>query len=167
MEHRSKLCLFIGYPEESRGGLFYDLQDNKIFLLTNATFLEKDHIRNHQPRSKLVLNEISKDATNIPSSSTKVVDKTRKSSESHPSRELREPRHSGRVVHHHDRYLGLTETQVIIPNDSVEDPLMYKQAMDDVDCDQWIKVMDLKIKFVLEFFMDSSRSTKWRKTYWL
>ena len=37
----------------------------------------------------------------------------------------------------------LTETQVVIPDDGVEDPLTYKQAMNDVDHDQWIKVIDL------------------------
>ena len=47
LEHRSKLCIFVGYPKESRGGLFYDPQDNKVFVSTNATFLEEDHIKNH------------------------------------------------------------------------------------------------------------------------
>ena len=36
---------------------------HRVFVSTNATFLEKDHVRNHQPRSKLVLSEISKEAT--------------------------------------------------------------------------------------------------------
>ena len=146
LEHRSKLCFFIGYPKESRGGLFYDPQENKIFVSTNATFLEEDHIRDHQPRSKLVLKEISKSAIDKPSSSTKVVDKTRKSGQSHPSQQLREPRRSGRVVHQPDRYLGLIETQVVIPDDGIEDPLTYKQAMKDVDRDQWIKAMDLEME---------------------
>ena len=91
LEHRSKLCLFVGYPKESRGGLFYDPQENKVFVSTNGTFLEEDHIKNHQPRSKLVLNEISKSASDKPSSSTKVVDKTKISGQTHPSQELREP----------------------------------------------------------------------------
>ena len=146
LEHRSKLCFFIGYPKESRGGLFYDPQENKILVSTNATFLEEDHIRDHQPRSKLVLKEISKSAIDKPSSSTKVVDKTRKSGQSHPSQQLREPRRSGRVVHQPDRYLGLIETQVVIPDDGIEDPLTYKQAMKDVDRDQWIKAMDLEME---------------------
>ena len=38
---------------------------------TNATFLKEDHVRNHQPRSKLVLSEISKEAIN---KKTRVVD---------------------------------------------------------------------------------------------
>ena len=73
LEHRSKLCLFVSYPKEARGGLFYDPQDNKICVSTNATFLEEDHIKNHNLCSKIVLSKISTDATDIPSSSTKVV----------------------------------------------------------------------------------------------
>ncbi|KAA0051954.1 gag/pol protein [Cucumis melo var. makuwa] len=146
LEHRSKLCLFVGYSKESKGGLFYDPQENKVFVSTNATFLEEDHIRNHQTRSKLVLEEIFKNATDRPSSSTKVVDKTRNIGLTHPSQEFGEPRRSGRVVRQPDRYLGLSEAQIIIPDDGIEDPLTYKQAMNDVDCDQWIKTMDLEME---------------------
>ncbi|TYK29714.1 gag/pol protein [Cucumis melo var. makuwa] len=135
-----------GYLKESKGGLFYDPQENKVFVSTNATFLEKDHIRDHQPRSRLVLNEISNSATDKPSSSTKVIDKTKISGQTHPSQELREPRRSGRVVHQHDRYLGLSETQVVIPDNGIEDPLTSKQVMTGVDGDQWIKTMDLEME---------------------
>ena len=75
-----------------------------------VTFLKEDHVSNHQPRGKLVLNEILKNATDKPSSSTQVVNKTCKIGQSHPSQELREHRRSGKVVHQLDRYLGLTET---------------------------------------------------------
>ena len=57
-----------------------------------------------------------------------------------------EPRRSGRVVRQPDRYLGLSEAQIVIPDDGIEDPLTYKQAMNDVDCDQWIKAMDLEME---------------------
>ncbi|KAA0038367.1 gag/pol protein [Cucumis melo var. makuwa] len=93
------------YPKESKSGLFYDPQENKVCRSTNVSFLEEDHIRDHQPRSKLVLNEISKSASDKPSSSTKVVDKTKISGQTHPSQELREPRCSGKVVHQPNRYL--------------------------------------------------------------
>ncbi|KAA0048791.1 gag/pol protein [Cucumis melo var. makuwa] len=46
--------------------------------------------------------------------------------QTHPSQEFREPRRSGRVVHQPDRYMSLSETQVVIP-DGVEDLLTYKQ----------------------------------------
>ncbi|KAA0035771.1 gag/pol protein [Cucumis melo var. makuwa] len=85
-------------------------------------------------------------ARDKPSSSTKVVHRTRKFGQSHPSQDLREPRRSGRIVHQHNRFLDLIETQVVIPDDGVEDPLTYKQAMNDVDRDEWIKAMDLEME---------------------
>ncbi|TYK20422.1 gag/pol protein [Cucumis melo var. makuwa] len=143
-----KLCQFAGYPKETRGGLFFDPQENRVFVSTNATFLEEDHMRDHKPRSKLVLNEATDESTRVvdkvgPSSR---VDETTTSVQSHPSQSLRMPRRSGRIVSQPNRYLGLTETQVVIPDDGVEDPLSYKQAMNDVDKDQWVKAMDLEME---------------------
>ncbi|KAA0049915.1 gag/pol protein [Cucumis melo var. makuwa] len=148
LEPRSRLCQFVGYPKETRGGLFFDPQENRVFVSTNATFLEEDHMRDHKPRSKLVLNEVTDESTRVvdevgPSSR---VDETTTSGQSHPSQSLRMPRCSGRVVSQPNRYLGLTETQVVIPDDGVEDPLSYKHAMNDVDKDQWVKSMDLEME---------------------
>ena len=56
------------------------------------------------------------------------------------------PRRSGRVITQPDRYWGLVETQVIILDVGVEDPLTYKQAMNDEDSDQWIKAMNLEME---------------------
>ena len=132
LERCSKLCLFVGYPKETKGGLFYDPQEKKVFVSINVTFLEKDQIWDHQHLSKLILKEIAKNDTNIPSSSTKVIDKTSIFDHTHPSHSLRVPQRSGRVVHQPDRYLDLTKTQVNIYDDDIEDPLTYKQAMNDV-----------------------------------
>ncbi|TYJ98809.1 gag/pol protein [Cucumis melo var. makuwa] len=63
LEPRSWLCQFVGYPKETRGGLFFDPQENKVFVSKNATFLEEDHMRDHKPRSKLVLNEATDKST--------------------------------------------------------------------------------------------------------
>ncbi|KAA0035827.1 gag/pol protein [Cucumis melo var. makuwa] len=90
-----------------------------------------------------------------PSSSTKVVDKTRNIGQTNPSQDLGEPRRSGRVVRQPDRYLGLSEAQIIIPDDGIEDPLSYKQAMNDVDYDEWIKAMDLEMESI--FKMQNSK----------
>ena len=59
---------------------------------------------------------------------------------------MEEPRGSGRVVRQPNRYLGSSEAQIVIPDDGIEDPLTYKQALNDVDCDQWVKAMDLEIE---------------------
>ncbi|TYK19425.1 gag/pol protein [Cucumis melo var. makuwa] len=122
LEPRSRLCQFVGYPKETRGGLFFDPQENRVFVSTNATFLEEDHMRDHKPRSKLVLNEAT-------DGSIRVVD------EVGPSSTVDETTIS-----------GLTETQVVIPDDGVEDLFSYKQTMNDVDKDQWVKAMDLEME---------------------
>ena len=62
LEHHSKLYLSVPYPKESRRGMFYNPQENKVFVSTNTASLKKDHIWDHQPRSKLILKEISKNA---------------------------------------------------------------------------------------------------------
>ena len=56
------------------------------------------------------------------------------------------PQRSRRVTHQPNCYLGLTKTQHIILDDGVEDLLTYKQAMNYMDKDQWIKSMDLEIE---------------------
>ncbi|KAA0054638.1 gag/pol protein [Cucumis melo var. makuwa] len=58
------------------------------------------------------------------------------------------PRRSGRIVSQPNHYLDSTETQVIIPDDGVEDSLSYKKAMNDVNKDQWVKAMDLEIESI-------------------
>ncbi|KAA0048172.1 gag/pol protein [Cucumis melo var. makuwa] len=73
------------------------------------------------------------------------VDEINTSGQSRPSQSLTMPRRS---VSQPNRYLGLTKTQVIIPNDDVEDPLSYKQTMNDVDKDQLVKAMDLEMNFM-------------------
>ena len=53
LESRSQVCLFVGYPKETRGGLFYSPEDNKVFVSINATFLEEDYMREFKPQVEL------------------------------------------------------------------------------------------------------------------
>ena len=52
-----------------RGGLFFNSQENRVFVSKNATFLEEDDMRDHKPQNKLVLNEATDE-------SIRVVDET-------------------------------------------------------------------------------------------
>ena len=63
LEPPSRVCLFVGYPKETRDGLFFNPKLNRVFVSTNATFLEEDHIREHVPHSKVVLNELFNEIT--------------------------------------------------------------------------------------------------------
>ena len=64
MEPKTEVCVFIGYPKGTKGGMFYNPKEKKVIVSTNAKFLETDFLTNHIPRSKLVLQELSKEKTN-------------------------------------------------------------------------------------------------------
>ena len=53
LESHTELCLFVGYPKETKGGYFYSPKDNKVFVSTNA--------RNHKSNNKVVLEELDTD----------------------------------------------------------------------------------------------------------
>ena len=53
LEPKSEVCLFVCYPKETRGYLFYSHTDNKVFASTNAKFLVNDYV-NFTPRNRVV-----------------------------------------------------------------------------------------------------------------
>ena len=59
LEPKSEVCLLVGYPKETRGYFFYSRNDNKVFVSTNAKFLEYDYMNNFTPKSKVVLAEMN------------------------------------------------------------------------------------------------------------
>ena len=61
MESRTETCIFVGYPKGTKGYYFYSPSDLKVFVSTNAKFLEKDYMNEFIPKSKIVLNEMSGD----------------------------------------------------------------------------------------------------------
>ena len=54
--------MFIGYPKETMGYLFYNHTVIKVFVSTNDKFLENDYMNNFTPRSRVVLAEMTKPA---------------------------------------------------------------------------------------------------------
>ena len=49
LETHSKVCFFVGYAKGTRGGMFYNSQDNKVFVSTKATFLENNYMIDFKP----------------------------------------------------------------------------------------------------------------------
>ena len=58
MESRIEVCLFIGYPKGTRGGLFYSSSEKKVIVSTNAKSFEEDYVKNFKPKSKVILEEL-------------------------------------------------------------------------------------------------------------
>ena len=61
MDSRSEVCMFVGYPKGTRGGLFYSSQDRKVIVSIHFTSLDEDYMNNFKPKSKVILEELSGD----------------------------------------------------------------------------------------------------------
>ena len=44
-----------------KGYYFYNLEEQNVFVSTNAKFLEKDYMKDYEPKSKIELKEFSQD----------------------------------------------------------------------------------------------------------
>ena len=58
LEARSEVCLFVGYPRGTKGYLFYNSKEQRVFVSTNAHFLEEDYMIDNKLRSKIILDEL-------------------------------------------------------------------------------------------------------------
>ena len=45
LDSRSEVCMFVGYPRETKGGYFYNPKENKVFVSMNVTFLEDSYVQ--------------------------------------------------------------------------------------------------------------------------
>ena len=62
--------MFLGYSNETKGYLFYNYKDNKVFVSTHAKFLEDDYVNNFNPRNKVVLIEMNEPINEQPMDET-------------------------------------------------------------------------------------------------
>ncbi|KAH9801407.1 hypothetical protein KPL71_001014 [Citrus sinensis] len=157
MDSRSEVCMFVGYPKGTRGGLFYSPQDRKVIVSTHFTSLEEDYMNNFKPKSKVILEELSDDQVDAQLSmpvteqeEQQQPDDQHRINPEQPS--LLEPRRSGRVTRLPARYMLLGETYTAISDEHVQDPTSYNEALIDRDVEFWKKAMNQE--------MDSMYSNK-------
>ena len=138
LESRSKVCQFVGYPKGTRGYYFYSQVDQKVFVSTNARFLEDDYMVSNNVKSKVILRYLDK--TPITSQDTMDLIPTI------PNSSTPIPRHSGRVVKQPNRFMYLGESFKAIPEEQEIDPTDYDEAMNDLDAHLWQKAMEVEIE---------------------
>ena len=143
LEPRIEVCMFVGYPKGTRGGLFYSPSDKKVFVSINATFLEDAYMTNFKPRSKVVLEELRSDQIRKSPSTT---DERQSQETTIPIQNILVPRRSGRVVRLPSRYGHEGEVQFLVSVTNQDDPLTYRDVMDDSDKDKWQDVMNQEIE---------------------
>ena len=59
LQSKIGVIFFVGYQKGIVGGLFYSHKDNKVFVSTNAKFLENDYMNDFTPKSRVVLAEMN------------------------------------------------------------------------------------------------------------
>ena len=186
LESRTNVCLFIGYPKGTRGGLFYNSSEKKVIMSTNAKFLEEDYVNNFKPKSKVILEELDsaqgspkspefgpivplfpvcvqqRENENIlegeqarvepiveqqvdiqvePKNPENQIQNDQEDLPVEPQQPV-EFQRSGRTTRKPSRYLLLGELYQAITIDREEDPVNFKEALEDVDAQEWLKVMD-------------------------
>ncbi|KAM1746967.1 hypothetical protein ACFX11_013552 [Malus domestica] len=132
LEARSVRCYFVGYPKETMGYEFYHPDDQKVFVVRNAMFLEEQFVLKGTISKHMEINEIN----NEPQTSTRHID--------NPVPEPLAPRRSERVNKPPKRY-GLDndfdELYLLGDNETKEDPRDYTEAMSDIDSKRWQEAM--------------------------
>ena len=59
LQSKIGVVFFVGYRKGTVRGLFYSHKDNKVFISTNAKFLENDDMNDFTPKSRVVLAEMN------------------------------------------------------------------------------------------------------------
>ena len=139
--------MFLGYSKETKGYLFYNHKDNKVFVSTHAKFLEDDYVNNFNPKSKVVLAEMNEPVNEQPMNETKddvvVSDTPQETTQEMSSTQM--PRRSGRIVRPPMRIIGLGEIYETISEEAESNPYTYEEAINDIDAHHWIKAMKSKL----------------------
>ena len=111
-------------------------------MSTHATFLKNDYMTNYKPRSKVVLEEMLAPASTF--QPTRVVELREEEETTVPNQDAIVPRRSGREIRLPVRYR--TEANVIVSDTNDDDPMSFREAMDDPDKEKWQEAMNQEME---------------------
>ena len=139
LDAKSKLCWFVGYPKGTRGYNFYNKPNMKLFVSTNAKFMEEEYIKNHIIRD---MNECIEN-TEFPSIQDNVVPVD-------PQPIIPDtpnmPRRSGTIIRPPVKLKLMGESSLTIPESHEYDPTSYYEAFNDKDFGFWKEAMKLELE---------------------
>ena len=120
LQSKTKVVFFVGYPKGTVGGLFYSHKDNKVFVSTNAKFLENDYMNDYTPRSRVVLAEMNEPVIEQPMDENRddVVVSDTPQDITHEMTSTQEPRYSQRIVRPPVRFTSQGETNEAISEEA-------------------------------------------------
>ena len=142
LETRLEVCYFIGYLKGTYGWYFYDSREQKVFVSTNAIFLEDDYIMNRKPKGMIVLEEVMGEPSDSPAVNNKME---QGNAMTLPSTAL-VPRRSGRIIREPDRFMFLGKAFEAVFENLESDPTSYEEAMVDSDSCYWVKAIKTEME---------------------
>ena len=146
LQSKTEVVFFVGYPKGTVGGLFYSHKDNKVFVSSNAKFLE-NYYMNDYPKSRVVLAKMNEPGNEQPMDETRddvaVSDIPQDITYNMSSTQV--PRRRGRIVRPPIRFIGLGETYEAISKKAETDPYTYEEAMNDIDAHHLVKEMKYEL----------------------
>ncbi|CAL2276229.1 unnamed protein product [Prunus armeniaca] len=125
----SKICRFIGYPNETLGYYFYHPNEQKVFVPRSARFLEINFALDGTCVQKVELKEESRKPHEAEIESDPVDNLVPLPTLTQP------PRRSERISKVPNRYLG--SHHVLLMGDDMEYPETYMKVMLDIDSKKW------------------------------
>ena len=148
LDNRSEKCLFVGYPQESFGYLFYRPAENVVFVARRGMFLEREMISKEDSGSKIDLEEIQESNNEEPIVNTEV------------QQEVETPvvpddislplRRTSRVSNPPQFYYGYHVEEEDKISDStlidLDEPANYKEAMAGPEAAKWQEAMKSEIQ---------------------
>jgi hypothetical protein len=144
LAQKSDKCLFVGYPKETKGYYFYIPSENKLFVVRNGIFLEKDLIFKRISGSKVQLEEVRDSQTNVEPEMERQLDTSMVDASEIVTQES--PRRSNRIHRELERYCEYLVTK----NDDkvrIDDELIsYQETMSSPDSHKWEKAMKAEIQ---------------------
>ncbi|MCR4790616.1 MAG: DDE-type integrase/transposase/recombinase, partial [Treponemataceae bacterium] len=136
---RSDKCIFVGYPKDSLGYIFYNPTEQKVFVARHATFLEKEFFLEKGKDRKIELDEVQDLQGEIhnnpqPDVLMEEVQPLHTTLLRRSERVRNAPKKYGFIIENDEAY--------IIDND---DPLTYSEAIKSRNSDRWLDAMKSEI----------------------
>ncbi|KAK8670843.1 hypothetical protein V6N13_037457 [Hibiscus sabdariffa] len=102
LEPISHKCIFVGYPEETKGHYFFNPKENKVFVARTEVFLEKEFLSSKRYRRNIELEEVQQQQVTEPEveQTSQIVEENSTNLETQPLRR------STRERHKHERWIS-------------------------------------------------------------
>ncbi|GJZ18544.1 retrotransposon protein, putative, ty1-copia subclass [Tanacetum coccineum] len=149
LEQRSFKCIFIGYPKENKGLLFYSTE--KIVVARYAEFFKKRLISQEISRRAVDLEEIQEEEDTTPSEITSNIPQEVEGFEppQPPQEKVIPIRRSERTRRAPNRLCLNVEVEEYSLGD-LNEPTSYKAAMLDLESNKWIDAMNAEIQSMMD-----------------